>query len=188
MSYCPGTSARMSHLPLRSHSRNHSYRKCPPNSQVDTYCPHFSRSVTAVQSGRLLSKSVAERCRGAPGWELASGVARPCDRLELAASEKTAERLCLLLPRRPNSSRSGEGHTRRSSCGPGGPMREQDHLLAAAWWAASPLHGCRLSVRPAAKHIYDLACRRRPGRIACPIPFSPNKLAPCRTWLCPDLN
>ena len=43
----------------------------------------------------------------------------PRDRYEPAAFETVAERLRALLPRRPHSSRTGKGHTWRSSCGLG---------------------------------------------------------------------
>ncbi len=124
------------------------------------------------------SKSLAERRRRALGWECASGLARPCDRSEPATPEKIAERIRPLLPRRPDSSWAGEGHARWSSCGVDVAAREQDHLVAATRWTASPLRSRRLNLRPAVNHLYGLTCCRSPGRFASPILFRPAKLLP----------
>jgi hypothetical protein len=75
------------------------------------------------------------------------GLARPPDCFEPATSQKIAERIDSLLPRRPDPSRTGEGHARWSSCGVGASTREQDRLIATTRWAASPLHGRRWTGR-----------------------------------------
>jgi len=48
-------------------------------------------------------------------------------------------------PRRPDSSRAREGHTRWASGGVGFAQRKQDHLVAATRRPASPLRGSGLS-------------------------------------------
>src|SRR5271166_404892 len=82
------------------------------------------------------------------GWVLSVFRSREellLENLEPATSEKIAERIRPLLPRRPDASRTAERHARRSSCGVGVATRERDHLAAATRWTAPPLHGRCLS-------------------------------------------
>src|ERR1035438_1855223 len=62
---------------------------------------------------------------------------------------------CRLVQRRPDSSRTGEGHAHWASCDIGVARWEQGHLLAATWRAESPLHG--------SGHRHNAVVPRMPG-------------------------
>lgn len=68
-----------------------------------------------------------------------------CTRPEPCTECTISERIRQLLSRRPDSSRTRRGYTRRSNCGLGVSEWAQGHLVAATRWTASPLRSSRLN-------------------------------------------
>ena len=89
-----------------------------------------------------IPKSLAKRSGRALGWQCAAGFARSCDRHQPKASATVAERVRPLLPRRPDSSRTREGHSRWASSNISTFESPQGYLVAATRRVASPLY-CR---------------------------------------------
>jgi hypothetical protein len=113
--------------------------------EVQCWCALDREGDGLPSDSNRIPQPLAKRNCGALGWQCAAGFARSCDRHQPKASATVAERVRPLLPRRPDSSRTREGHSRWANFNISAFKWPQGYLVAATRRVASPLYGRSLS-------------------------------------------